>query len=286
VAALDPVELSGNALSAGAWAVSRVGSAPLASAFLARLADEPAMLLAGDVPLGPRALAEGPLLAAAGDLRGAADRLRDAIEAGDRRAPLWGALARTELARVLRCRAAVDAASDDDLHASIRRLEQSALLFFRAGGYAALASRLEPDPQPAVDLIGSPMVGVLVAGDWWTVGFGVMAPVEVPASKGLLALRHLVRSPGRPTPVSALDRIADGAEAALVLSPSDQAAVEALRPDDATRSRVGKLLGRTRDRLAEIHPLLGAHLRATLTLGDLPRYDPPADPAVWWRTEP
>ena len=291
VDALDASALEVNELAAGAWAVARIGPRPAAAALLDALRRESTFLAAGDVPLGPRALAEGPLLAALGDLAGAEARLGEAVVAGDARAPLWGALARVELARVkISVRTAgnpEDAAAGHD----IERLLDSATLFFRAGGYRSMLSRIaELVTPPGAPVLGAPNVGRLLPGRPWRVGFGVVADVPLRRSKGLVAIRHLVQNPGRPIPAIELDRLVNGgsedptAAARLAADPGD-ASVEEIRAtlfDETVRSRVGKLLNRAVRRLEDEQPLLGAHLRVSLRIGHVCRYDPSdAGPVVW-----
>jgi hypothetical protein len=285
-------ELQGHGLTAAGWAASRVAPAPFAAALLDRVADEPALLRDGDVPLGPRALAEGPLIAATGDLDTAIERLEHAVADGDARAPLWGALARLELARVLRCRAAVGAFDPEGDAAAVRPLAQAAGLFFRAGGYRSLATRLAAtlDPAPSSRPLGAPTVARLSRGANWSVGFGVMAPVTVPAAKGLLALRYLVDHAGLGVPATILDTVADGrtpafspASLAVAIERDGEELLVELS-DEAIRTRVDKLLRRTIARLADAHPLLGDHLRGSVRIGQLCRYEPTPGSPITWRT--
>ncbi len=293
---IDVDSLEEHELAAAAWAVSRVGSRPLAHALLAALAPKPPFLVVHDVPLGPRALAEGPLIAATGDLDGAIVRLEEAIAIGDARAPLWGALARVELARVMLCAEATFVAGSSTPGHSADQLLNAARLFFRAGGHRSLQARTDrvAHPEQGVPLLGGPTVGRLRPGSPWLVGFGVMGDVTLRSSKGLVAIRHLVANPGRPFPALALDRVANGGDADAVLAAADRlrgedgragASTHDIRTmlfDDTVRSRVGKLLARTIERIAEVHPLLSDHLRATVRSGHLCRYDPPGGRSTVW----
>lgn len=286
IAEVVVADLRGNELTAAAWTVSRVGPADVAAALLERLSDEPAMLTAGDVPLGPRALAEGPLLAATGELAAAEDRLREAVAAGDARAPLWGALARVELGRVLRGRLAIEAVDDAEATATLARLSQSAQVFFRAGGHQALSTEartmLEPPAAGDVSAIGDPTSGWFVPGPTWTIGAGPAAPVRVSPTKGFAVLHHLVRHPERPVPAAVLGVVADGGDGDTVLRRWREGADTVTLDDEAQRSRVQKLIGRTITALAPAHPLLARHLAATVTTGRVCRYDPGVDDAIRW----
>lgn len=289
--AAEPDMLEPQELAAAAWVAARIGTAPTAVALLDALAGLPDFLATDDVPLGPKALVEGPLVAATGDLERARARLAEAVTAGDARAPLWGALARMELARVAACAGAVPCTDEAHDHGqAVAQLVGAAGLFFRAGGHRALLERtqriLDPgDPSP----LGAPTTGRLRPGRRWRVGFGVTGDVSVRNAKGLVALRHLVQHPGRTVPALVLDRLAgvdDPGELdalADALHDADEAAIRDRLMDDGVRSRVGKLLTRTIARLDDAHPLLGAHLRATVHTGHSCRYQPPAGPAsVGW----
>ncbi|MEQ8843110.1 MAG: hypothetical protein RIB98_19205 [Acidimicrobiales bacterium] len=289
--AADLTACTGQELTAAAWSVSRIGSRPMAEALLEALRAQPSFLVEGDVPLGPRALATGPLLASTGDLHAAADVLREAVVAGDARAPLWGALARAELARVMLCAEVVGDPAPTGAGQTVDQLITAAGLFFRAGGYRALLARTadltHPDGGVTVPL-GAPMVGRLRPGPTWQVGFGVMGDVTLRASKGLGSIRHLVSHPGQPVPAAELDRLARGGEPDESLGREtigDDASVAEIRDrlfDESVRSRVGKLIARTISRLEDDHPLLGRHLHTTVRTGHRCRYDPPADRRVIW----
>lgn len=292
--AAEPDGLDPQELAAAAWVAARIGSTPTAVALLDALDLHPDFLSTDHVPLGPRALLEGPLLAATGDLDAAQCRLRAAVEAGDARAPLWGALARLELARVVACAGAVASPDDGDDHGRrVAQLVGAAGLFFRAGGHRALLERtqrlLDPgDPAP----LGAPTTGRLRPGRRWRVGFGVTGDVSVRDAKGLVALRHLVQHPGRSVPSLVLDRLADGGDPDDLGALADafidvgEAEIRARLMDDGVRSRMGKLLTRTIARLDDAHPLLGAHLRTSVHTGHSCRYEPPVGvAAIGWTVD-
>lgn len=288
----DPQEIV-----AGAWAVSRVGPRRAAEDLLAALDRSAPFLFESDVPLGPSALAQGPLLAAMGDLDSAEARLNEAVEQGDRRAPVWGARARIELARIkMSRRAAGDL--DAGLSADIDHLLSSATLFFRAGGYHFMQTMTdELAATTEVPTLGAPNVGRLRPGRPWQVGFGVAADVAMRPAKGLTALRHLVENPGRPVPAVELDQLVNGGDVTLLdelrgrLADRDpevssdeyfSAEIRSALFDEKTRSRVGKLLARSIRRVTDEHPLLGSHLSAHVRAGHLCRYDPSdVDPVIW-----
>ncbi|MEZ5246596.1 MAG: hypothetical protein R2707_15970 [Acidimicrobiales bacterium] len=273
-------------LASAAWAVSRVGPPSMAETLLVALREQPALLVEDGVPLGPRALAEGPLIAATGDLDSAVVRLEQAIAIGDARAPLWGALARVELARIKLCAEVVGDAGPPTSGPAVDQLLSAAGLFFRAGGYRSLLERTGrlTRPDEHIPPLGGPTVGRLRPGRPWRVGFGVMGDVSQRESKGLAMLHHLVQNPGRPFPAIALDRLVKGGDIEAIMATSD-AGVDEIRArlyDDAVRSRVGKLLSRTIKGIESDHPLLAGHLRATVRTGHACRYDPPGGRAVVW----
>ena len=217
---------------------------------LAELAGASSSFLIDDVPFGPTDLFTGVLLASCGRLDASAAALRTAVAVGDARAPVWGALARTELARVLRCMEALpgtEGARDAD------RVAFAARTFFAAGGYQAQLARLGDDP---IDLAAGvcPTMGTLQPGSsGWVVGFGVQPAANVRASKGLVALHHLVLNRARPVPVAELARVLgdDTVEATT----------------ETTRTRMSKLLRRTIAKLADTHHLLAVHLDASVRTG-------------------
>lgn len=277
-------------LVARVWAASRVGPAGTVEA----LADEVARLpdgfvRDGEVPLCPRSQLDGLLAAARGDLGCAADALRRAAEEGDRRAPVWGALARLELGRVLR-------ASGTDTPDS-RRALTSAVTFFVAGGYQHLAARAHTAQQPpAADDVAAPGLGHLVAGARWNLGFGVVPAVEVPETKGLRALAHLVANGHRSVPAVELDRVLAGTSGArlgvldamdldrLLRDTAEPSDLRRLLMDDRVRSRISKLVSRTIAKVADVHPHLGEHLAGTVSTGYLCRYRSVGQ--VVWRVAP
>ena len=98
VTALDAVvecDWTAQGMAATAWAVSRVGHRGVATALGSQLIGG-GFLFEGDVPVAPVALARGLVSVATGRLDQADVHLIEAIETGDRRAPVWGALARLE----------------------------------------------------------------------------------------------------------------------------------------------------------------------------------------------
>lgn len=299
---------------AAIWAASRVGGPPVDTSNRSWAADgEDGFITVEGVPIGHVSFADGLAAVQRGDLDAAAARLEAAVAAGDRRAPLWGALARVELARVRWTIADLLTADDPDRPATIddaRRLGLSARTFFVAGGYRHLTSTTaglfgtcttgadDPDrpPVPRRNARGAharaePRLGHLIEGPTWTVGFGAAPPVAVRPSKGLIALRHLVEEPGRAVAAVELDLVVDGEDpddlghdALLAAVASGEADESSLRPrllDPRARSRTSKLLRRTIERLGDDHPVLGRHLALTIRTGYACRYD--GDPAITWR---
>jgi len=272
-------------VAVAAWAASRVGG-PMVPTVLARLEAVTSDFLDDDVPMGPRQMYVGLLRAAQGDLTCAIDELRAAIGVGDSRAPLWGALCRLELGRVLSTAEAIPIAGVP----SSAPVLTAARTFFGAGGYRSLLGRVEAAcaTVPAVIEVGTP----------GRVGFGVQPDVEIRTSKGVVALRHLVANQ---------DRVVSAAELALVIDGGDAASIAALLPaawgsgdddpdaavagatgairavlfDEATRSRVSKLLRRTIVKLSESHQLVAAHLDASVVTGHGCRYRPAGAPVQW-----
>lgn len=285
-------------LAAGAWAASRVGEPRVADALGADVPDggDDGFLVVDDVPLGHRSYVRGLLAVTRGDLDAAEALLRDAVEQGDRRAPLWGALARVELARV-RWTVTDLLGADDDRRSGVdeaRRIALAARTFFVAGGYRHLVST-------TAGLFGAPQAGdgaeprlghLVEQPTTWTVGFGSQPPVRVRPTKGLLAVRHLVEHRDRPVAAVELDRVIDGEDpgelapdALLAAVAAGELAEEDLRPallDPRARSRVTKLLRRTIDRLGDEHETLRRHLAGSVRTGYVCRYE--ADPAITWRT--
>lgn len=294
-------------LAAATWAASRVGPSDVLDGLRQELeACDDGFLLDGDVPLTTTHALAGLIAAASGDLDSARRHLDAAIVEGDRRAPLWGALARVEQVRVLQTAAAV--APDDtgssgagsskaeSADAAARRALMSASTFFVAGGYRHLAevtAALAGSPRRRV--IAQPRLGHLVRGETWTVGFGVQPPVDVDDRRGLHALRYLIEHRQRRVPAVELAAAMDGAsvgdplrvalevlDAGTDLAEAElSTALRAVLLDDTVRSRVTKLLRRTITTLATSHSTLAAHLEASVTTGYACRYD--ADPSVEWR---
>jgi hypothetical protein len=265
---------------ASTWAASRVGPAEVLDELgplIESSSDE--FLVDGDVPLGPRATSSGLLAAARGDLAVAVRDLGGAVLAGDRRAPVWGAVARLELARVLRSSAV---RGEDEVAG--RRALVAARTFFAAGGYEHLRHRIEElDGTPRPVDVAVPRLGHLVPGSAWTVGFGVQPPVAVPTSTGLRALRHLIAHRDRDVLAVELDAVLSE-----VPVPDLHALADALDAgghralmDDRARTRVSKSLRRTIARLGDAHALLGQHLAHTVRTGYRCRYE--GGPGIAWR---
>lgn len=295
VGAIDQM-LSLQGLAAATWAASRVGPSTAIEVLADRVAALPAgFLVADDVPLGSGRLLAGLVAAARGDLDVADAALADAAIEGDKRAPVWGALARLERARVLWCAAHI-AEDHGGAATEARRALAACQAFFSAGGYHHLAAVTRAVSAPVVvGDIADPCLGHFVAGERWTVGYGVQPAVEVAPSKGLVALHHLLAARRGPVPAVVLDRLtrgepvgdlasldpeiirSAGVEGGRILS----AELRAVLVDDRVRSRVSKLLRRTIDKLADLHPLLGTHLRASVETGYACSYR--AAPEVTWR---
>jgi hypothetical protein len=297
---LDARDLDVQGLVAAAWAVSRVGPDDLVPSLLARLDGETDEFLSqGDLPLGPRSTVAGLLAAGAGRLDRSVDFFDDAVRVGDARAPLWGALARLEQARVVHCVEAVGVGDDsgDTSPAAADHALISARTFFGAGGYGSLLTRCDAVDR-AVDSWSAPGGGRLIPGTRWTIGFGVQPPVDVRPSKGLLALHYLITNRHRSVPAVELDLAANGddpspiadlfAAGPLEVFESDDHPDLAVRLreslfDDVVRSRVTKLLRRSVSKLGESHRLLGAHLDAAIHTGYGCRYQPTAPFAISWQ---
>ncbi|MCB0978266.1 MAG: hypothetical protein KDB02_12490 [Acidimicrobiales bacterium] len=281
---------------AAIWAASRVGGPTVLEVLASPEHDLQDGFVSHDgIPLGPQALAAGLLATIRGDLDEASTCLGEAVTVGDRRAPVWGALARVELSRVKWTAADLLPLSDRGRATVVdeaRRLALAARTFFVAGGYRHLV-------RSTASLFGSaealdraePRLGHLVEGDVWSVGFGASPPVTVPTSKGLLALRHLLRNPGRQVPAMELDVVADGGDPERIDASRLRAELEAgeleaselhrLLLDPTARSRTSKLLRRTVDRLGKAHPVLGRHFAATVRTGYACSYE--GDFGVVWR---
>ncbi len=285
VAAIGPADLA-----AAAWAASRVGGPTLAP-LLGRLEALTDDFINGAAPVGPTTLFTGMLRGTAGDVEGAVADLETAVEIGDVRAPIWGALGRLELGRVLWMAEAVPLGD----FGSARPTLTAARTFFAAGGYVSLSQRVAEASAPvrATLQLGRPCI----------VGFGVQPVVEVRASKGLTALHHLVANSERVVTAAELSVVVDGGDAAelAALMPdawrqlsdragehdlkraADDASVALRRVffDDSTRSRVSKLLRRTIEKLSESCPALGWHLQASVRTGHGCRYCPTGEHVSW-----
>ncbi len=301
LAELDLAALGAQGLAAAAWTASRVGPSDVLPALDAALESGPELLSANDVPLGPRLRYLGIVRAARGQTRAAIDLLRTAVTVGDQRAPLWGALSRADLARVIHSARAAAALPGDVAAAAAdeeRRAATAARTFLAAGGYLGLSARLDVELGRG-DMVGEAATGWFSPGTTWRTGFGVQPPVEVSGSKGLRALRYLLVHRDREVAAIELARVSDEEDptevasalaginlAQLVDARSDAVrgteaeALRALVVDDATRTRVSKLLRRTVDRLGEHHHLLGSHLAASVRTGHVCSYDPPL-PTRW-----
>lgn len=286
-------------VAAAVWTAARVGSPDHLEALAAQVAGLPRPFVTdGDVPITPTAVLDGLLAAARGDLDASAALLRDGVADGDRRAPVWGALARLELARVLAAeRDDLVAAGGDPAAAEPERgaALAAALVCFTAAGHRHLRACAEdlarggpgsPWPERLNGDVATPGRGVLVPGPEWRVGFGVQPSVPVGASLGLVVLHHLLVHRGRRVSVVELDRVASGgdprpqlaadlAAAAAVAGGPDAATLGEELLDERARSRVSKLVRRTVDRLEDLHPSAGRHLRAHLSTGWACSYDAP-----------
>jgi hypothetical protein len=287
-AALDLVDVPGSTIeerAAAAWAASRVGG-PTVPSLLARFSDDASEFLDDQFPVGPRRLYTGMLLAAQGELRSAIDELTSAVKVGDARAPLWGARCRLELGRVLRTAEAVPIGDV----ARAAPVLTAARTFFGAGGYRWLSERID-------ELDGAVLALLDVGRPTW-VGFGVQPEQEMRPSKGLVALAHLVVHEDRVVSAAELACVVDGGDpsgiaamtsqawtsgsADLVVDPSRaMGSIRAVLFDEATRSRVTKLLRRTISTLAETHAVVGAHLAASVVTGYGCRYRPAGAPVTW-----
>jgi len=285
----DPDDACEQELVAAAWAVSRAGPVSLAFRLLEIVEQFGSTFVIDEMPLGPTDSSVGLLRSATGDLDGAVHAFRDAAVVGDTRAPIWGALARLELARVLRCATAL---GEEGLLGEANRALVAAKTFFVAGGYRSLLER--------ADNLGSdPVRAVLASGEQWTVGFGVQPTVLAKPSKGLRALQHLLENRHRPVSSAELVCLLDGGDAESIAelasgevlgqlddhTSGDAELTGKLRAtffDDANRSRVTKLVRRTIVRLGESHRLLGAHLDGAIRTGHVCRYRPHGELAVRW----
>jgi hypothetical protein len=272
-------------VAAASWAASRVGG-PMIASLLARLDGEDADFLVGEVPVGPRRMFTGMLHAADGNLSKAVDELTSAVVVGDRRAPLWGALSRLELGRVLRT---AEALPEPGVRPAAPVLA-AARTFFLAGGYRSLSQHVEAATGP----VGA----VLELGRPSRVGFGVQPASEIRSSKGLIAIAHLVENGDRVVSAAELARVVDGRDASEIAAMTaragdlfehseDQrsaevsATIRTVLFDDAIRSRITKLLRRTIASLSSSDRLAAAHLAASVVTGYGCRYRPTGAPVSW-----
>ena len=284
--ALDEVDVAAapvTDVAAAAWAASRVGG-PAVRTILARLDAERSDFLDGAVPMGPRWMYTGMLRGALGDLVPAADDLEAALAVGDVRAPLWGALCRLELGRVLRTAESLP-------QPGLRPAEPvlaAARMFFRAGGYRSLQQR--------VDGASGPTEAYLELAAPGRVGFGVQPGAEVNSGKGLVAIAHLVTNAHRVVSAAELAALLDGRDAAGIAALTTERlasdweleseadggrGIRSVLFDDATRSRVTKLVRRTIAALTASHRLVGEHLAASVVTGHGCRYRPAGTPPSW-----
>jgi hypothetical protein len=298
---IDALDLQG--LVAAAWAVSRAGPADLVAPIRSLIAARPdSFLFADTLPLGPRAATLGMLDAVDGRLDEAIELLTEAITVGDARAPLWGALARLEHARVLHCAAVTGplacAVYPEAASVAVRTLT-AARTFFMAGGYRSLLARVDEisDFSTGQETL-RPVIGCLLPGSRWTVGLGLEPAGAFRPSKGLVALRHLIANRDRVVSAAELDAVVKGTESGFLADLSRQGEIDesewadgsalpaTLREvffDDTVRSRVTKLLRRTIVKLGGTHRLLGAHLDRAVRTGHACRYEPDAVVGVNWR---
>mgnify|MGYP000267987161 CR=1 FL=1 len=287
--ALGRVDVESSALvdiAAAAWAASRVGG-PTVPLLLARLDRGGPEFVEDQFPAGPRRLYTGVLHAAQGELPTAIAELTAAAAVGDARAPLWGALCRLELGRVLRTVEALpvaDAAPSAPVLAAART-------YFLAGGYRSLAARVEA--------ASSSTTAVIDQGRPGSIGFGVQPASGIRSTKGLLALAHLVENEHRVVSAAELAMVVDGGDPASVAALTAEAlasratddevrqsgeyidSIRAVLFDDTTRSRMTKLLRRTIANLSQVHQLAARHLDASVVTGYGCRYRPRGAPVTW-----
>lgn len=240
-------------LAAATWSASRVSATALLDSLeagIATVAEEATgeFWIQDGTPLCTESALRGLLAVATGDLEQAVSHLEDAVAQGDRRAPMWGALARMELARVQLTMAlavtGVGSATSEGTHGAVSRHAAAcrnlgvARTFFASGGYehlSALAAELmqltgsptaecsEDDRCPPPEFCGGghqhgpaePTLGVLApevfsSESLWTVGFGVQPPRDVATRKGLVALRHLIANRDRQVPAVEIAAVLEG----------------------------------------------------------------------------
>jgi hypothetical protein len=300
LSSIELQELEPQDVAATAWAISRVGPADLAAPLLDIIQRERGDFLhAGEIPLGPKATTVGILQATLGRVEPAAGSLAEAVMVGDARAPIWGALARLEQARVALCAEAAGV-SLPRCNVGAARLAENAITsartFFLSGGYQSLLLRVEglvgPPLSPAGD--GSewlrPAVAHLIPGRQWTVGFGVQPPVPIRRSKGLMALHHLIENRHRVVSALELDRAVNGGDTEAVarlsegldIDSASAVGIHAQLIDERVRSRVSKLIHRTISKLEADHRLLAVHLARSVSTGYGCRYRPTSQVEISW----
>lgn len=249
---LDACEWSPQGLAAATWSASRVPAPSLHASLeagIATAAEEATgeFWIQDGTPLCTESTLRGLLAVATGDLEAAVSHLEDAVAQGDRRAPLWGALARMELARVQLTMAlavtGVGSATGEVTHDALSRHAAAcrnlgvARTFFASGGHEHLSSltanlmqltgspiewsddESHPPPEfcgggrqhgPAEPTLGILAPEALSSESRWTIGFGVQPPREVATRKGLAALRHLVANRDRQVPAVEIAAVLEG----------------------------------------------------------------------------
>ncbi len=299
------VDAAVQGIAAAVWASSRVGATPeVRDGLEARLVDATGFLEEDGIVFGPAALFRALLAVQVGAVDEASDLLASAALVGDARSPSWGARTRLEWARVLGTLAEVTERRDDGNgvgppeagRIERDRVLRSAQMFFVAGGYRHLtqvAGGLLAAPPIAAR--AEPTLGHLVPGSRWSIGFGVQPPIEVRASKGLVALRHLIDQRGRAVPAVELEAVADGRldEAERIVRDlvdlrsgevdGDGGQLAVRLHDDRARSSISKLLHRTIGRVGDHHRTLARHLQVAVEPGYLCRYV--GGPSVVWRLD-
>lgn len=287
------------ALTSACWAASRVGgSRQLVHAIRTRLDAmdvHDRLVVDRGVVLGPGSLFAGLCDATVGEHDSAVAHLRRAVRIGDERAPYWGAWSRLELARELA--GALDVTAPDDAErASITgerdALLSSATLFFGSAGHRHMASRCDELRSPSADGdLAAPGLGHLVQDSaphstdgTWLVGIATEPPVEIPATRGLEAVRYLIRHRDRVVPAVELASHLDGDgvwTGTVERLRDDPEALAAAVHDGRARTRVSKLLQRTIDGLSAPHASLSRHLADRVRTGYVCSYE---DPVTRWRT--
>lgn len=303
------------ALAAASWAVSRVSCPGLTASLPERVGALAGGFVTDDgLPLGPGSSLVALVASAEGDIEKSLDFHDRGVLEGDRRAPVWGAIARLERSRVLLSDMCLrdDAADPAAVRESARRSLVSASTFFASSGHAHLAhvtaSLMElcgPGPDDGYrynngEGVAEPALGYLRSGERCLAGFGVQPPVVVRHRKGIGAIRYLIANRHRQVPAVELDQVlaGPGSDAGGGAGVEVLEELQALRTDpahdpeqlsehlraivfdDRVRSRVSKLLRRTISALGDEHPLLGEHLRVSVRTGFTCSYEAP--PIVRW----